>query len=262
MEYVEDPDVVIRSAAGVLKSGGSLIVLAPQGQALFGTLDRSLGHRRRFSQAVLRTLFEQNGFSVRSMHQLNKIGTVGWWLFGKVLRRKRISKVMLKIFDKTVWFWRHFDGVLPWPSLTLVAVATSNDPLAISFTGGVASSICFGAHLSLAAGGQVRVIDESAFRPRSEILADASREQMEWDRSDIRDASAMLSAIRGGEIVFHLAAIPSVPRSIQDPCSFSSEINIDGIAFNVLRAFAVDAKVRRVVYAASSSASGDTECAT
>ena len=58
------------------------------------------------------------------MHQLNKIGTVGWWLFGNVLRRKRISKVMLKIFDKTVWFWRHFDSVLPWPGLTLVAVAT------------------------------------------------------------------------------------------------------------------------------------------
>jgi hypothetical protein len=49
---------------------------------------------------------------------------VGWWLFGKVLHRKRISKVMLKIFDKTVWFWRHFDGLLPWPALTLVAVAT------------------------------------------------------------------------------------------------------------------------------------------
>jgi hypothetical protein len=58
------------------------------------------------------------------MQQLNKIGAVGWWLFGNLLRRKRISKVMLKIFDKTVWFWRHFDSVLPWPGLTLVAVAT------------------------------------------------------------------------------------------------------------------------------------------
>ena len=101
-----------------------LIVLAPQSQALFGTLDQALGHRRRFSQEQLRSLFEQNGFAVQSMQQLNKIGAVGWWLFGNVLRRKRISKVMLKIFDKTVWFWRHFDGILPWPGLTLVAVAT------------------------------------------------------------------------------------------------------------------------------------------
>ena len=124
LEYVADPATVIRSAAGVLKSGGSLIVLAPQSQTLFGTLDQALGHRRRFSQPQLRALFEQNGFSVRAMQPLNKIGTAGWWLFGNLLRRKRISKVMLKIFDKTVWFWRHFDGVLPWTGLTLVAVAT------------------------------------------------------------------------------------------------------------------------------------------
>jgi hypothetical protein len=122
MEYVADPAVVMRDSAGVLKPGGSLIVLAPQSQALFGTLDRALGHRRRFSKTQLRTLFEQNGFSLQRMEQMNKIGAAGWWLFGSLLRRKRISKVMLKIFDKTVWFWRHFDGLLPWTGLTLVAV--------------------------------------------------------------------------------------------------------------------------------------------
>ena len=106
----------------------------------------------------------------------------------------------------------------------------------------------------LTAGGQVRVID-SLLTGREANLADV-RDQIEWDRSDIRDASAMLSAIRGGDIVFHLAAIPSVPRSIQDPVP-SHQVNING-TFNVLRA-CVEAKVRRVVYAASSSAYGDTE---
>jgi glycosyltransferase involved in cell wall biosynthesis len=122
LEYVEDPAAVIRSAAGVLKTGGSLIVLAPQSPYLFGSLDRTLGHRRRFSQAQLRSLLEQNGFTVQAMRHLNKIGTVGWWLFGNLLHRKRISKVMLKVFDKSVWFWRHFDGVLPWTGLSLVGV--------------------------------------------------------------------------------------------------------------------------------------------
>ncbi len=101
---------------------------------------------------------------------------------------------------------------------------------------------------------QVRVID-NLLTGRESNLAEV-RGQIEWDPSDIRDARAMLSAVRGAEIVFHLAAIPSVPRSIQDPVP-SHEVNIDG-AFNVLRA-SVDAKVRRVVYAASSSAYGDTE---
>jgi UDP-glucose 4-epimerase len=82
------------------------------------------------------------------------------------------------------------------------------------------------------------------------------RSQIEWDRTDIRDAAAVASAMRGADVVFHLAAIPSVPRSIQDPAP-SHEVNVDG-TFNVLRA-CVDAKVRRVVYAASSSAYGDTD---
>jgi nucleoside-diphosphate-sugar epimerase len=101
---------------------------------------------------------------------------------------------------------------------------------------------------------QVRVIDN--LLTGQEANLDQVRTEIEWDRSDIRDASAMLSAMRGAEVVFHLAAIPSVPRSIQDPVP-SHEVNIDG-TFNVLRA-AVDAKVRRVVYAASSSAYGDTD---
>ena len=62
--------------------------------------------------------------------------------------------------------------------------------------------------------------------------------------------------IRGADTVFHLAAIPSVPRSIDDPVP-SHEVNIDG-TFNVFRA-AAHGRVRRVVYAASSSAYGDTE---
>jgi UDP-glucose 4-epimerase len=73
---------------------------------------------------------------------------------------------------------------------------------------------------------------------------------------DIRDYNAVQSALQGSEIVFHLAAIPSVPRSIADPVP-SHECNIDG-SFNVFQAANVSG-VRRVVYAASSSAYGDTE---
>lgn len=62
---------------------------------------------------------------------------------------------------------------------------------------------------------QVRVID-NLLTGRESNLAEV-RGQIEWDPSDIRDARAMLSAVRGAEVVFHLAAIPSVPRSIQDP---------------------------------------------
>src|SRR3984957_20936745 len=73
---------------------------------------------------------------------------------------------------------------------------------------------------------------------------------------DIRDYEALRGVMKGHDIVFHEAAIPSVPRSIHEPVP-SHEVNLNG-TFNVLRA-AKEAGVRRVIYAASSSAYGDTE---
>jgi len=82
------------------------------------------------------------------------------------------------------------------------------------------------------------------------------RDRIEFHKADIRNYEEIAPLIAGADVVFHEAAIPSVPRSIDDPVP-SHEVNIDG-TFNVLRA-AANGKARRVVYAASSSAYGDTE---
>jgi nucleoside-diphosphate-sugar epimerase len=81
------------------------------------------------------------------------------------------------------------------------------------------------------------------------------RDRVDFRNVDICDYDAVLKATSGCDTVFHLAAIPSVPRSIVDPVP-SHEVNING-TFNVYRA-AHENKVRRVVYGASSSAYGDT----
>jgi nucleoside-diphosphate-sugar epimerase len=82
------------------------------------------------------------------------------------------------------------------------------------------------------------------------------RDSVDFHHVDIRDYDRVAAAISGCDTVFHLAAIPSVPRSIDDPVP-SHDVNING-TFNVYRA-AHENKVRRVVYAASSSAYGDTD---
>src|SRR5258708_1244076 len=102
--------------------------------------------------------------------------------------------------------------------------------------------------------GEVAVID-NLMTGHAHNLDDVRR-AIEFYPVDIRNAEALETPLRGAELVFHLAAIPSVPRSIDDPVP-SHEVNIDG-TFNVFRA-AAEAKVKRVVYAASSSAYGDTE---
>jgi UDP-glucose 4-epimerase len=84
---------------------------------------------------------------------------------------------------------------------------------------------------------------------------DEVRGRITFHQADIRDFAAVRAAVEGVDTVFHLAAIPSVPRSIAEPVP-SHECNING-TFQVLRA-AQEAGARRVVYAASSSAYGDT----
>lgn len=103
-------------------------------------------------------------------------------------------------------------------------------------------------------GGSVTVIDNLLTGNAANL--EEVLDQIEWHKLDIRDAEKLGPAIAGADTVFHLAAIPSVPRSIDDPIP-SHTVNIDG-TFNVLHAAHL-AKVRRVVYAASSSAYGDTE---
>jgi glycosyltransferase involved in cell wall biosynthesis/2-polyprenyl-3-methyl-5-hydroxy-6-metoxy-1,4-benzoquinol methylase len=123
LESAESPALVLQSLRGCVKAGGNLIVLVPQGPGLYGSLDRAMGHKHRFSSIQMQEMLTVAGFHVERLHQLNKIGTMSWWLYGKVLGRKRISKVALKLFDKTVWFWRRVDGLMPWRGLSLIAIA-------------------------------------------------------------------------------------------------------------------------------------------
>ena len=122
LEYVENPETTIASIRETVQVGGVLLVLVPQGQWLYGTVDQTLGHKRRFAADELKALLERNGFEVVRWEQLNKVGVPAWWFAGRVLKNKHISKVTLKIFDKTVWLWRRVERLLPWPGLTLIAV--------------------------------------------------------------------------------------------------------------------------------------------
>jgi len=102
-------------------------------------------------------------------------------------------------------------------------------------------------------GDEVRGIDNFA-TGRRENLTDVLKE-IDFREADILDLNAMHKACAAVDYVLHEAAIPSVPKSVLDPIG-SNRANIDGTV-NLLVA-ARDAKVKRVVYAASSSAYGDT----
>lgn len=103
-------------------------------------------------------------------------------------------------------------------------------------------------------GQRVRVLDDFSSGKRSNL--ESFKADVEVIRGDIRDAKTVADAMSGVDIVFHEAALGSVPRSVADPVT-THEVNITG-TLNVLLA-ARDAGAQRVVYASSSSVYGDTE---
>jgi len=122
--------------------------------------------------------------------------------------------------------------------------------LITGIAGFIGSSI---ARALLERGEQVRGIDNLATGKRENIEEIA--DHIDFREADLLDLDAMKKACQGVECVYHQAAIPSVPKSVLDPLG-SNQANVDGTV-DILIA-ARDAKVRRVLYAASSSAYGDT----
>ena len=113
-----------------------------------------------------------------------------------------------------------------------------------------------GAHIAealLRRGDDVRILDNFATGSRTNL--DHLQGEVELLEGDLRSYERVHNAVRGCEVVLHQGALPSVPRSVQDPLT-SSEINIGG-TLNVLLT-ARDEGVRRVVAASSSSVYGDT----
>jgi nucleoside-diphosphate-sugar epimerase len=113
-----------------------------------------------------------------------------------------------------------------------------------------------GSHLVerlLALGHRVRVVDNLS-RGKPENLA-AVLGEIEFLRGDLRDEEMCRRAVRGTELVFHVAALPSVPRSLEDPWT-SHDCNVNATLRLLITSTA--ARVRRIVYSSSSSVYGDT----
>ena len=122
----------------------------------------------------------------------------------------------------------------------------------VAVTGGAGF---IGSHIAgtiAASGAKVRIIDDLSTGHRENL--DELSGDIEFIEGTIADPALMTRALKDVEVVFHEAAIPSVPRSVEDP-EQTHIASVDG-TFNLLLA-AREQKVRRVVYAASSSAYGD-----
>jgi glycosyltransferase involved in cell wall biosynthesis len=123
LEHIDDDLLGLRNIHSTLRPGGKAIILVPQGQAVFGTLDQALGHFRRYSKPELESKMRACGFRVERILEFNRITYPGWFVSGRILRRTTFSRFQLSVFDRLVPLWRQIDRALPWPPTSIIAVA-------------------------------------------------------------------------------------------------------------------------------------------
>ncbi|HYW67820.1 MAG TPA: bifunctional glycosyltransferase/class I SAM-dependent methyltransferase [Candidatus Dormibacteraeota bacterium] len=105
-----------------LDKNGRAIVLVPNGPRLFGSLDKVLGHYRRYTQEQLVQVCQDAGFSVEKVVKFNRFGTPGWWLNGRILKKETFGFWQIKLLNILVPFVRPIDRFLPFPHLSWIII--------------------------------------------------------------------------------------------------------------------------------------------
>jgi len=122
LEHIERDEEAIRNIYDLLEPGGRFLLLVPSHPWLYGTLDRHLGHRRRYRKRELKNTLEAIGFKVIYLKYFNRIGILGWFLNSRILRTKRLSSLQMRIYNFFVPLFK-LERFLPLPfGISLLAV--------------------------------------------------------------------------------------------------------------------------------------------
>ncbi|MGH7605889.1 MAG: class I SAM-dependent methyltransferase [Gemmatimonadales bacterium] len=117
LEHIADDHASLVQMRRLLRPGregaGRLVLLVPALRALYGTLDEALGHYRRYGRADLTAKLRAAGFAPHHLEYFNLAGMPGWWLVGRVLRRRLIPAASLAWYDALVPLFR-LERLLPW----------------------------------------------------------------------------------------------------------------------------------------------------
>ncbi|HTU34679.1 MAG TPA: bifunctional glycosyltransferase/class I SAM-dependent methyltransferase [Candidatus Acidoferrum sp.] len=127
VEHIEDDLSVLGNIWNVIEDGGRAIVLVPCGPNLYGTLDEVLGHVRRYTIDQVVDVSQRAGFAVERVLKFNRPGVIGWWVNGKILRRKKFGLAQIRLLNLLTPLFRLIDSSLPLPPLSIIAILRKNE---------------------------------------------------------------------------------------------------------------------------------------
>lgn len=126
LEHIEDEETAIANMRAVLPAGGKLLLLVPAHPCLYGTMDHALGHLRRYRRRDLEKLVRKVGFEPLRTSYFNLFGLFGWFIGGRIVRRRILPETSLSLYDYLVPLFRAIEKITGPPtgqSLLMVAEA-------------------------------------------------------------------------------------------------------------------------------------------
>ena len=122
IEHLDDDRGVLKNIADLLESNGRAIILVPRGKFLYGSLDKILGHKRRYSKKMLKELTNQSDLKLDEIIQFNSVSTIPWLLNGRLLKKRTFGLFQIFMMNLLTPIFRKIDKFLPWPSLSYIAI--------------------------------------------------------------------------------------------------------------------------------------------
>ena len=123
LEHIEDDVTTLRDMFEALVPGGHLVLLVPAFARLYGTLDEHLHHFRRYEKDELERKVRDAGFELEDLRFVNRPGIFGWWLNGRVLKRRVLPRGQLVAFKLLMPMLKREETRPPAAGLSLLATA-------------------------------------------------------------------------------------------------------------------------------------------
>jgi len=124
LEHIENHKQMLLNTNKALKPGGNLVILVPAFNWLYGTFDKAIFHKRRYTRKSLKNILELAGFKVNKTFYFNAFGIPGWFLCNRILKKKDLPEGQLNLFNTLVPLFKILDKPFhPFFGISVIAYA-------------------------------------------------------------------------------------------------------------------------------------------
>lgn len=113
LEHIEDDELALAHICSLLQPSGKFILIVPAHKWLYGTMDRSIGHYRRYAKETIERKLVKVGLRVIHQKYINMVGALGWLINGRVLKRRFPPVSQLRVINKLVPILRAIESRIP-----------------------------------------------------------------------------------------------------------------------------------------------------